>query len=382
MEDSPLAELEKELAEVKKRYIRLEGYFTAVQSLGGVAITTKEQALLDLSAKKITILEEKIIILHQEMENVNFDNVKDKYQGLINFTNTTFEKVQENHEIWMSYIYTVGLDYSAAYESFKSIQDAQSMYEADVATIATSVFSIVGLGGMSWITDSGYLAKKLGDSYAKYENTIQIGEDVLQTSFDKFMGIAATKFPKSVKSKMDTPFAFQNEVLLNAFSSLLPIMKAIIKFQSAFNSRRNDLLKMSMQPGGREGGTDLAKKEYSKYLEDCSMVTKAFKEILKWINTKPDDPMTREVRTDEFKRIFWKEWLPTLETAYTNNGVVLDEVCHSNWWLSSKLLTEIDRLLDLKKLGIGENGLDYWVTDNDVRLLVLWARNYQTTLKF
>lgn len=215
-----------------------------------------------------------------------------------------------------------------------------------------------------------------------------------QTPFDKLMGIAATKFPKSVHSKMNTPFAFQNEVILKAFSSLLPIMKAIIKFQSAFNSRRDHLLKLSMQSGGSEGGTDLAKKEYKKSLEDCSMIAKAFKEIQKWINTKPNDPMTREVRTDEFKRMFWKEWLPTLEHVtpahietnnygYSSEEVsVPEEVSHSNWWLSSKLLEEIDRLLDLKKLGIGENGLDSWVSDNDVRLLVLWARNHQTTLKF
>ena len=36
----------------------------------------------------------------------------------------------------------------------------------------------------------------------------------------------------------------------------------------------------------------------------------------------------------------------------------------------------------LSAIGVGKNGLDNWVSDNDVKLLIKWARGFKPKHKF
>jgi hypothetical protein len=383
-----LAELQKNLAKAKQRYKEIKESLLVLKAWGEDKVLKEEEVLMKEIGKSINELEKSIIEHKRILANADFQDTINGYDRLKAFIDKKFKQIQNTHIAWMEHICAVGLDYSAAYESFNGIMKAQSKYEADMVAIGKSIISLASMGTATWLLSSSKLLTTLVDTFEKNKAGLKVAEDIVKNSLTYALG----KLPKSAGSTIKTPFAFKDEILLEALGNLRPILEVVLKYEGIVMACQESVTKLRVESSRKGRGTNLAKEEYEKYLEVSNMITKAFAEVQVWIDKMPESTHTGTDRVDEFKRMFWQEWLPTLETVtpgkqyiggnYSDGVSTSPTVDYSDWGLSKELKQEISRLLDLKKLGIGENGLDYWASDNDVRLLVVWARSYKSSLKF
>lgn len=58
------------------------------------------------------------------------------------------------------------------------------------------------------------------------------------------------------------------------------------------------------------------------------------------------------------------------------------EAEYDAWWLSEKLTDRLTNLIKLELTCVGANGLDYWVSKEDIKCLVEWAEGFNMTEKF
>lgn len=91
----------------------------------------------------------------------------------------------------------------------------------------------------------------------------------------------------------------------------------------------------------------------------------------------------------DFERGFWSKWIPRLKgyktvrvpTRDKTGGSELTEVDTFDTWFSYDLKQRLTLLIPLEGIGIGKNGL-WWVTEDDVKLLIAWANRFSPTQKF
>jgi len=62
--------------------------------------------------------------------------------------------------------------------------------------------------------------------------------------------------------------------------------------------------------------------------------------------------------------------------------MIVEEEKIANWWWTSEFTKKLTDLIDLEKIGVGERGLDNWVSENDAKCLVRWAESFKASIQF
>ncbi len=370
-----LKQVEQKIQEYKKKYTEYLQYFKTEESRGGTEITKMEQAVLyfiDTSLKKIEL---EIIRRRKLLKKVTITDVKDHYSLLLKrIDQFVLNDIDGVYFKWHEHILSVGNCYSTAFDSFQETVEAQDKYKADLAAIAGMILSIVGVGTLSWISNTGQLAKVLYKLSTIQQNVV---EDIAQEAWDKGLGYIVGKWPIPMKNDFKSPLVFQNNFSLKVLKGYQTIRTELLKHAAATIVCEEKMLEHQTAKTGN------AQNEYENYIRFEANVLKAIMEIKKWTTDIPPSINSEEL-TKEFERGFWAGWIPRLKgSKIVSQRIDTDspireqyEIDTIDTWFSSDLKKRLNLLIDLEGIGVGKDGLR-WVSENDVELLISWAKSFK-----
>jgi len=381
-----LVKMEEDLQRYKLAYKKCKDFFSLKNSMGGIEVTKQEQYTLDWLEGAIHKFEREIEQRKDLLSRIDILGVWMEYVNLHGRIDAIYNNSNETYKKWKKYLYSVGTCYKNAHNRFKEIVNAQNKYKEDLDAIGGSILSVVGMGTLAWVSTTGQILSIIGD---KYEDVVNIGEDVTQGLWDKSVSYAASKMASVEGGNIDVPTVFYNNISEKALDGCLDILEVISKCIGVVNGCQEKLSELRKGINGTTKATDEAKKQYEIYIKQEASIVKVMLSANKWIKELPPKINTKELEKD-FERVFWAAWLPRLESTEITGyefGMDIGEVDYHEYssfdaWLSNDLTNKLDVLIDLKKIGVGEDGLNRWVSQNDVKLLIKWANNFEPQYTF
>lgn len=385
-----LEKMKEQLLAAEADYQLLKKHYTSVESLGGVVITALEKENLGYIKDAIRKLKADIKKREELLSRIDLQGVFMEYDNLLDRVNSFYKQVNQTYKIWRNHIYSVGTCYSNAYDNYKDTVAKQKKYKDDLANIAGSIISVAGVGTLSWLSTTGKIVKLLGN---RYKDAVNIGEDVAQGLWDKTVSFAAGKMSSVQKIDLKGPIVFQNTISKKALEGCLGVLNTVLKCEGIVIECKVRISKLRQGSGGTIKGSPAAKKQYENFLKVQDSIAKTMEPVMTWIKKMPPKINAKELQ-DDLERGFWAKWLPKLhkhtpahyKKSYDHGlGTVPYKVEASDSydaWMSTALANRLTALVDLPGIGVGKNGLDYWVSQNDVKLLVGWARSFKSTQKF
>jgi len=392
--DEILKELKEGLAEHEEalnNFIRLA---KEPDSWGGTEINWFEELAINNAKGLIEAIKQEI----KDREAVLADRKRTEatitMQGVVNHYGLLYDKtveyimeqVDNTYLKWQDHILTAGSCYANASKTFNDTVEAQNQYKQALVDITGSVISVIGLGALSWLSTSLQAMKSLEKVSDKLINAT---EDMVQGGWDKVVGHAAGAVPSKVAHSNKLPTEFQNEITQKALNRYLKNRNIVLSYGKKVLHYNTVVVDLEAKKIGN------AKEEYRTYnrIEDqFEHVKLACNE---WVNTKPSE-INETLLTEDFERCFWAGWLPRLQ--YTSKktvpyvdefgvrdpmgGTVISTSIEYSDSFSGALSSRLTHLIDLVAIGVGKNGLDYNVSDNDVKLLIAWAHKFQPSQKF
>lgn len=380
-----LIEMKKTLKERKATLAQMEKEATDINSLGGQKVVAWEALRISFVQGTINALNDKIKDRERLLTTVNMQDVINHYDGLFQRITLSVEKAHQTYLSWQQHIYNVGTHYDRAFKLFKDTVEAQDKYKADLANIAASIISIAGAGTISWLSTTGKLATALSKmNLAQHANII---EDIAQTALDKYVSYKIPKMPNGIKSAFPGPVEFQNQISLKAISAYKAIHLEIIRNAEAVSLCRAAIVSLQTKKIGN------AKEQFEKYIKFENGIGNLLAKAESWTKKLPP-AISPKALEDDFERSFWAGWIPNLKSETTKrisssdefgvrdpNGGQTYTVESFDTWLSSSLKNRLYALIDMKNIEIGEGGL-WYVSDNDIKLLISWANDFQFTQTF
>lgn len=380
-----LEQMGQKIQEYKEKYAEYKKYFTSEESLGGTAITPFEQGCLTFINNAIISVESEIKKRKELLTKVTITDVKDHYSLLFKRINHFVDdKVDNTYIEWQKHIVSVGSCYAKAFDIFEKTVEAQDKYKADLANIAGSILSIAGIGTLSWLSTTGKLAAVLTKLSATQVNVV---EDIAQGAWDKAVSYGATQWPSSMKKDFTGPLVFQNTFSLKILKGYQAVRTELLKHAGAAIACEAKMLEYQTAKTGN------AKSEYEKFIKFEANVIAAIAAAKNWVTNTPPSIDTAEL-TKDLERGFWAGWIPRLKGYRTvrlpsvdefgvsdPNGSMSYKVDTFDTWFSSDLKKRLTLLIPLEGIGVGKDGL-WWVSENDVKLLISWANSFNPTQKF
>ena len=212
-------------------------------------------------------------------------------------------------------------------------------------------------------------------------NQQNVFEDIAQGGWDKIVSYQAANWPATVKKDFSEPLVFQNKISKKALSGYQIVRTEVLKHAKATIECEAKMLELQTKKIGD------AKKEFENYIKYEAGVGKIIASAKTWVAKTPPSINAAEL-TKDFERGFWAGWLPRLKNhtagkLITGPGGVgyIPETTTYDAWLDRELKDRLTLLIDLKSIGVGKNGLD-WTSQNDVKLLIKWAKAFKPTQKF
>jgi len=382
--------MELQIQFFKKKYAEFENYFTSKDSFDGTNINKVEQITLDYIKVGISKIEAEIVERKQLLSNIDMQGVYNKYDLLLDTINSTWKGVELTHKKWKNHIFSVGTCYAKAFETFEDTVKAQNQYKQDLANLTAAIISLMGVGTLSWISTSAILVEKFGK---KIDDLFNIAEDVVQSFQDKAVTYAASKVGSVDKISLDGPLVFQNSISKKALAECTEILTKILICEGTVMECKKMIDSLRDQGIGSKHGSEDAKIQYEHFIKVESAIVNCLMVAGKWIKKLPEPINTKEL-TKDFERGFWSKWLPRLKGTKTVKSPSRDEfgirdpnpvsykVATYDDSFSSELSNRLTVLINLTAIGVGKNGLDNWVSDNDVILLIKWANGFKSTQNF
>lgn len=380
-----LIEMKKTLKERQAALASLKKKATDVNSFGGKEIIPFEAKFISFAERAIEALNAKIKERERLLSTVNMQDVINHYDGLFQRITLSINNAHQTYLAWQSHIYNVGTHYDRAFKTFKDTVVAQDKYKADLANIAASIISIAGVGTLSWLSTTGKLAAAL--SKMNLGSQANIIEDIAQTALDKYVSYKVPKMPNGIKSTFPGPVEFQNQISLKAISGYKNIHLEITRNAEAVSLCRAAIVDLQTKKIGD------AKKQFEKYIKFEDGIGNILTKADTWIKVLPPT-ITAKALEDDFERSFWAGWIPNLKSETTRripsrdefgvrdpNGGQTYTVESFDTWLSSSLKKRLYALIDMKSIGVGEGGL-WYVSGNDIKLLIGWANKFKFTQTF
>lgn len=370
-----LKQYEESLKYLKKKYEKLKIYYTSAESASGTEISTFEQVKLKFIEKSIETIENEIKKRKALLKKVTIANIRNFYDDLKESIDTISDKTDEKKTEWHAHIISVSKSFETAYNNFTNTIDAQNNYKSNLDSLAASFISILGAGTISWLSTTGKLAKSL--SYLTKDQS-NVFEDITQCMWDKATGHAHILAEKEVVINQENGNQFYYEITLKYIDYFKNIYIELHAEEFAIKECKKKMSQLEVSDDANP------KEEYEKYLLFSNKVNVFIYEMEYWLAEKPL-AVNYDKLSKDFERSFWSAWLPRLKKE---SKVIKAEILPNPFdkefdaWLCNKLCKRLDSLIDLKAIGVGEGGLDYWVSQNDVKYLIDWAKSFNATSKF
>lgn len=381
-----LDEMKKRLKKHQATLAEMKKEATSINSLGGKTIVKLEEYRMAMVEHTIQALANKIKERERLLSTVDMQDVINHYDSLYKRVNNQINTANDTYTTWRVHIYNVGTYYNSAFSTFENTVNAQNKYKADLANIAASITSIVGMGTLSWLSTSGKLAAALSKINLNKEQA-NIMEDIAQGITDKVVSFAVPKLVEDTKIDLSGPLEFQNKISLKALKSFKAIYFELLRALESVTLCREAIVLMQTKKIGD------AKKQFENFIKFEAGIGNALAKTKGWINEQPPS-INAKALTDEFERTFWAGWIPRLKNEKTrihtghdefgvedpNYGETYTTVSFDTWF-SSALKNRLYALIDMQSIGIGKGGLQ-WVSTNDVKLLITWANKFEFSLNF
>lgn len=373
-----IPKMEAQLKEYLNRYNRAEELFYACDSEDGEKLSPREQNVLNEINCSIETLKKEINRKKKNQQLLiktsDLQDVINEYGVLVETLNLFIQNdVDATYLTWQEYIKKTGTAYDKAVTSHKTIVANLKMHQDNIANIGGSILSVAGMGLFSWLSTTGKLATLLGKMSEDHAN---VAEDVAQGIWDKAVSYQAGKLGGKVEITIDTPLVFQNNYFLKALEGYRGIRTEVLKYMGTAIECKSKIVDLQTRKQGD------GKEEMQKFIAFENSTFKMINNVTQWTQELPPRISHKELQKD-FERSFWADWLPQIRTYSVDISLGLDvDAEHSNWGWTSEFTDKLTDLIDLKKIGIGENGLDKWVSENDARCLVNWAENFKPSVQF
>ena len=383
-----LKDLEEKLGKYKHEYDTILKYITSIASECGEDITECEQEQLDGIA---SLIEEVDTEINRRKELLSGATTMAKVRAAYGITNSKFDvlfkEVRLTYSIWHQHILEVGKAYTLAYGDHAKIVKEQEKHETNINNIGNSILSLAGMGLFSWISDMGLLVKHVKSLSTGAADVL---EDVAQGTWDKAVSLGAIKVDESFSGDIGSaPLVFQNEFHSKSLAGYIEVQRILLKVSKECVSSASAIHNMNMRGEGNP------KEEYDIYLAYEASVKKVISSIEKWMNHQPPSTDYVELRKD-FERQFWAKWLPGLHQHFPARqeysadhglGTVPRKIpasdSYDNWWLSRSLKNRLTTLIELERTCMQDSdGLRHWVSENDIKCLVEWAKDFHIEEKF
>lgn len=383
-----LAQMEQRLQKYKTQYTDYHKYFSSVESWGGEAITFAEEQALNFIKASIAAMEGEIKRRKELLTKVTISDVKDHYALLHKKIMLFVEKnVDDTYLQWKAHLLSVGNCYKNAADIHEKTVTNLEKHKADVANIAGSIISVAGLGAFSWLSSTDKLLVILKGISKSQQNVI---EDIVQGGWDKAISFGASKWYGQVKAGYDSPLVFQNTITKKVLLSYQALRQEILHHAGAALVCEEQMLNLQTNKTGSP------KEEYEQFIAFESNVLQVLTKSNVWVLDTPPNTGSSYYQdlTDDFERGFWAKWLPGLRSVKTyaqpatndatryGKGDYVKKTEYDSWWWTTELCNRLTNLIDLKKIGVGENGLDSWVSGTDVKLLIAWAETFEQTVTY
>lgn len=380
-----LEEMKKRLKKHQATLAEMKKEATSINSLGGKTVVKLEEYRMAMVEHTIQALADKIKERERLLSTVDMQDVINHYDGLFQRIDISINNVHQTYLSWQAHIYNVGTYYDRAYKTFNKTVVAQDKYKADLANIAASIISIAGVGTLSWLSTTGKLAATL--SKINLGSQANIIEDIAQSALDKYVSYKVPKIPDGITTDFPGPVEFQNQISLKAIKSYKAIHLEISRNAEAVALCRAAIVTLQTKKIGN------AKEQFEKYIKFENGVGTILAKAETWTKKLPPK-ISAKALTDDFERSFWAGWIPRLKNEKTrihtghdefgvedpNYGETYTTVSFDTWF-SSDLKNRLYALIDMKKIGVGKDGLQ-WVSTNDVKLLIAWANKFKFSQTF
>ena len=388
-----LAQMEADLQKYKKDYQQIKKWIVDACSEDGEEISACERENLEACKRYIEQLELSIKERKDLLSRIDFQGVYHEYDMFFKRLQVTVNRVIKHHNDWRLYISQVSNIYNSAAKEFTAIIEAQKQFHQDLVNITTAAISIVGGGMLSWISTTGSVASRLA---SLSDDVINIAEDVAQITLDKVVSIAGPKIASIQTIGTPDVIEFQNKISIKALEACQPLLKTVIECQEVVLACLEHIARLHRGKGGTVRGNSEAKLQYEKCLSLMNSVSKTMQPVHKWLNI-PVPSISPSKLQHEFKSSFFAGWLPRLSSYHPSYQrevppstgsfqahveTVPARTSYENFFFSDRLAEALDEVIDLQAAGIGEGGLDFYISDNDIKLMVAWAKNYQPKHQF
>lgn len=379
-----LKELEVRLNNYKCEYQQLKKEFTDITSECGIEITAQEEADLDYICRAITGLEKEIEKRLELYSTISMQAIFNEYDTLEGDLRNELELSLVNSFIKKgTYVTELGTCYTEAVNNFTSTVEAHNAYVSNLNAIYASLFSVAGIGVLAIFSTTNLLAKQLAKVSKMQEETlksiINVGEDIAQAGLDKVVSYSYSKQDEAILERVgNLPLVFQNNLSGDLSKDYLIARNLVLDQLISINKCKKAI---NQYIKGNKGNP---KEEYEKFLKFEKNTGKTLNACRRWANNNNLTLSNPKELTLDFERTLWSKWLPRLEGTrqssggnYSNHNTSIDY--DDNF--SSALSNRLDSLLNLNTLCdkegcIEEGGLSFIVSDNDVKLLVNWAKNF------
>lgn len=168
---------------------------------------------------------------------------------------------------------------------------------------------------------------------------------------------------------MPSALVFQNKILLKTLEHYQKIRLEVLRNGEAVLHCKKAMIDLQTKKIGN------ASQQYEKFIKLEDSIRCILSDAVRWVQQPPPN-IKAQLLTNDFESYFLAKWIPSLKTevpyAPPNEN---QKTTHYDTTFSSFLKKHLYALINMSKIGVGKDGLEY-VSSKDVEKLIVWAKNF------
>jgi hypothetical protein len=311
-----------------------------------------------------------------------------RYDGLVDSIDSAFKGLQLHCQEWQILARNMGNAFAEANQRFEGALKGKEKYENFLNQIFSSVFIVVGVGVIAYVSTIGKLASAmkampvLGRLNEKQLATAaNVAEDVIQQAYQQ-AGPGVFKPLGGAEgggTSVKLPLVYQNNVMNTIDRSHLDLLQDLHSLDFQVKMRKRILAPfIDTAPPG------LVSFMKVDYAFAAPLVALRVGMADGFISSCPVPSADMQRVSVELERGMWAHWLPSLERTVTKvrmdlGGPVITEETEYEAWLGGAMEDRLDATGITAESGVGDFGL--WTSGYEVSKLVNWARTKYKPVK-